>query len=263
MNKIKEILKVQMSKKARKSKSKYVFTLHGIDLMKIHMHYGINISCNIPTMNNIHPDNTTDLSSLSEVTCLKQKVSEKLTFLDESKRLRSCTLAYADFENSPRWCWWCKHMFDAPPWGCPLRIEASIIERKYTSAISKTSYTLREKEESDINKEIMYVTDGMFCSINCCKAWAVSNKKNNMYSQTPFLLHKMYNQVRGKSDDWIDLPPAAPDWRLLERFGGYLSIHQFRQDFDKIEYIPMGISETQIVVKFRPIARCFEEKLKF
>ena len=70
----------------------------------------------------------------------------------------------------------------------------------------------------------MYVTDGMFCSINCCKAWAVSNKKNNMYSQTPFLLHKMYNQVRGKSDDWIDLPPAAPDWRLLETIW-WLSIY--------------------------------------
>ncbi len=231
--------------------------------MKINFKYGINVSSNIPSSSNVHPLNTTDLSSLRDVMRLKQKDSTKITFLDESKRLRACTLAYADFENSQRWCWWCKHTFDSPPWGCPLRIEAIIKERSYTSAISKTMYTLREKQLLDDDKSVTYVTDGMFCSVNCCAAWAADHKKEDTYASSPLLLHKMYNQVRGKIDDWMPIPPAAPHWRLLERFGGYLNIHQFRKDFDKIQYNPMGTTETGVVVKLKPIAHCYEEKLKF
>ena len=85
------------SKSTRKSKSKYIFKLYGIDLMKINFKYGINVSSNIPSSSNVHPLNTTDLSSLRDVMRLKQKDSTKITFLDESKRLRACTLAYADF----------------------------------------------------------------------------------------------------------------------------------------------------------------------
>jgi len=253
--------KKSKSKKS-KSKSKYLFTLKNIDVMRINAKYGINSSCNIPCMSHIHPDNTTDLSSLRETTHLKNREPEKISFLDESKRLRSCTLCSVDFKDGHRWCWWCQHPFDSAPWGCPLRIDGVIGTRTYISSISKTKYTLREKKASNSDNECSYITDGMFCSVNCCAAWAKAHKKDPTYMQTPFLLHKMYNQVKGLTGKkCARLPPAAPDWRLLERFGGYLSIHQFREDFDKITYNPLGTTKTKVA--FKPIAHCFEEKLKF
>ncbi len=248
------------TKTKRKSKSKYRFTLEGVDVMSINTKYGISSSCNIPSRSHIHPDNTTDLSTLRETTHLKQKEPEKMTFLDEAKRLKVCTICSVDFDKTNRWCWWCQHAFDSPPWGCPLRINAVIDTYSYVSSISKTKYTLREKKQNNIEtNECAYITDGMFCSVNCCSAWADAHKKDPDYDKASFLIYKMYNQVRGL--DGVSVPPPAPHWRLLEKFGGYLSIHQFRGDFDKIEYKHMGTAATTVL--FKPLANCFEEKLKF
>jgi hypothetical protein len=110
----------------KKSKSKYLFVLKNIDVMKIMSKYGIHVSSNIPSISHIHPINTTDLTSLRESTFLKHKEPEKITFLDEAKRLRSCTLSKIDFEKGKRWCWWCKYPFDTPPWGCPIKLKSAI-----------------------------------------------------------------------------------------------------------------------------------------
>jgi hypothetical protein len=251
----------------KKSKSKYIFALKGIDVLKIMSKYGINVSSNIQSISHIHPDNTTDLTSLRESNSFfKQNEPEKFSFLDEAKRLRSCTQSQVDYENGKRWCWWCKHQFDTPPWGCPIRLKSSIKNVNYLSAISKTNYSLVEKHELNNNNECVYITDGMFCSINCCLSWANDKKQDVDYTNSLFLLSKMYRQVsRKKITDTVNLPTAAPDWKLLERFGGYLTIHQFREDFDKIEYLKAGttIHSEPVNVQFAPISHCFEEKLKF
>ncbi len=257
-----------MSKGAlKKSKSKYLFVLRKIDVMKIMSKYAINVSSNIPSISHIHPINTTDLTSLRESTFLKHREPEKMTFLDEAKRLRSCTLSKIDFEKGKRWCWWCKYPFDTPPWGCPIKLKSAINTVDYLSSISKTKYNIVEKRETDNKNACVYITDGMFCSVNCCSGWIEDNKKKTEYSQSAFLLLKMYRQINNKRlIESPVVPTAAPDWRLLERFGGYLSIHQFREDFDKIEYLPAGttVDSTDVVqVKFNPVAHCFEEKLKF
>ena len=257
------------NKTNKKSKSKYIFLLRQIDVLKVMSKYGIRVSSNLPSVSHVHPDNTTDLTSLrdSSHSFLKQKEPDKISFLDESKRLRSCTLSQIDYKNGKRWCWWCKHQFDTPPWGCPIRLKSAVKRVNYLSAISKTKYSLVEKREIDEESNTcMYITDGMFCSINCCTSWAHDNKRESNYVQSLFLLLKMYRQVSRKAfTEIVNLPTPAPDWKLLERFGGYLSIHQFREDFDKIEYLPVGVTthSPPVHVKFMPTAHCFEEKLKF
>ena len=241
----------------KKTKSKYVFTLKGIDLMKVNAKFDINTSCNIPSNSHIHPDNTTDLSTLQATKSLHVAQPMEISFLDQSKRLRMCTVSSVDLENGPRWCWWCKHQFDSPPWGCPMGINASISEKTYVSSISKTSYTLREKTLKSDDGVCTYITDGMFCTVNCCRAWVEDNTENPDYELSPFLLTKMYRQVCVNYNK--DLPVAAPHWRLLERFGGYLSIHKFRENFQKVEYVYMGQTNVRSISR----GHCFEEKLKF
>ena len=55
--------------------------------------------------------------------------------------------------------------------------------------------------------------------------------------------------------------PPAPDWRLLEHYGGYLNIMEFRENFNKISYENHGY--TKPLPLFLPIGRMYEEKIKF
>lgn len=238
-------------------RNKYVFTLNNIDVIKVCRQYGINSPCNIET--SLKPDNTTDLSSLRE-SSMKNQTPEKMSFLDQSKRLRSCTLSKIDFDNTDYWCWWCKHSFDTPAWGCPLKIQAHINTTSYTSSISKTFYTLREKQLLQ-NNTCTYITEGVFCSVNCCRAWAEHKENEPGYEHSLFLLKKMYNQIKNSAtqSSHSELPSAAPDWRLLDRFGGYLNINKFREDIDKIDYTFLG----KTMIAKNPVSYCFEEKLKF
>ena len=48
-----------------------------------------------------------------------------------------------------------------------------------------------------------------------------------------FYLNKIHNDLFEKSDKIIE----APSWRLLQKFGGNLNIQDFRDSFNKIEYI--------------------------
>jgi hypothetical protein len=256
----------------RKRKSKYAFVLKNIDVIKINAKFGIDV--NVPLQSLEQPPKTTDLNSLCRPNHLPTVEPKRLSFLDESRRMRTTTLTQPHMKDD-LWCWWCKHSFEGSSWGCPLQLAAHVSHHTYVSAISKTRYTLAEKTTSDPQERCSYITDGSFCSMNCCYAWAQDNDSKPEYSTTKYLLTKMYNQAcvpkqcvefvcdkdgPRQSSDHV-LPPAAPHWRLLRRFGGYLTIEQFRKDFGKITYVPMG--EMVPSVNYVSISNCFEEKLKF
>ena len=54
---------------------------------------------------------------------------------------------------------------------------------------------------------------------------------------------------------------SAPHWRLLEEYGGYLTITKFRENFNKILYEYRGIINPEIY--FKSIGHIYEEKIKF
>ena len=240
----------------KKKNSKYNFRLKNIDLIKINARYGLSVSNNIPNDSHIHPSNTTDLNQLEGVGSKNSPPTIK--FMDETKRVLTCTLSSIDFDKGDRFCGWCKHCFDSTPLGCPIEILPDIEETTYLSTISKNTYTIRAKE---IKSDIVYLTDGMFCSINCVHAWIDNNSMNEMYSDSMDLLVKMWNNLKPFSGKGHVIPCAAPDWRILTRFGGYISIRSFREDFEKIAYEHRGTNRQNVL--FCPISRCFEEKLKF
>lgn len=103
-------------------------------------------------------------------------------------------------------CWWDKHPFDTYPVGIPV---------KY-----------------DLKNEI-FLCDGIFCSLCCAKSFIRENSKNPRYRESPYLLKLIYYKLGGKLGDTI---PIASDWRVLDIFGGHLTIQEFRGIFCRYSY---------------------------
>ena len=82
-----------------------------------------------------------------------------------------------------------------------------------------------------------------------------------MYNLSEMLLLKMYNHIYPGGIPSIEL---APNFRLLIGRGGYLTIEQFRNSFNKIEYIDYGVTNLDSdKLKQKSLCNLFEEKIKF
>ena len=255
-----------MEKKSRTRRTKYTFSLFGIDMDKINKIYNIAISSNIARQETL-PDNITKISDL-----YVEKTDEFYSFLDESKHYHKCIVSMIDVSSSKKVqrynCFWDKNPFTTSPIGCPIKYIPSQAIKRYYSEISKDIYTIKENITIDKKKSIMdnnddrltiqeneyYECDGIFCSFNCVLAFIRDNIHNSIYSNSEMLLIKMYNDIFKNNNVQIE---PAPTWRLLNEYGGILSISKFRESFNKIEYESHGI----IYQKF--IGSIFEEHLKF
>jgi len=262
-----------MSKSKSKSpvKKKFILTLKELNLEKIHDNYSIFLCKN----NNLIDKDSTHTTKLSELNS-KDKGNNTISFLDEAKKSHTCKISMVDISSNKTvnllryHCFWCRHPFETQPIGCPLKYISDEVTRTYWSNISKDTYTIKEnvtkqsklkldnKEEFSMRDNVYYQTDGVFCSFNCCQAYINDNKHNVLYSQSNLLLLKLYNDLLGKK--MLTISPA-PDWRLLENYGGYLNIIDFRENFNKISYEEHGYITP--LPSFLPIGRIYEEKIQF
>jgi hypothetical protein len=255
-----------------KNNSKYTFTLNNIDIVKIHLKYDIEM-----TQQDIdETDDITSTTKLTDLTNEKGITSNTIAFLDESKKLHTCSISMIDFSskkdiNLLRYhCFWCRHPFETRPIGCPIKYVSTKVVKKYYSNISKDVYTIKEDvtttrkniidstaESDDIQttNNTYYETDGVFCSFNCCKSYITENKHNTMYNNSSLLLNRLFNTIMGTKTTVIN---PAPHWRLLNHYGGHLNIVQFRESFNKIDYDYHGTTNT-----FFPIGTLYEERIKF
>ena len=117
-----------------------------------------------------------------------------------------------------------------------------------------------------IKKEEYFEVDGIFCSFNCCKAFIKDNKHNPLYEHSEMLLVKLFNDImvndKNKEENKISsiyINPA-PSWRLLQEYGGHLTINEFRENFNKVTYDYHGIVKKEL---FKPLAHIYEEKINF
>lgn len=280
-------------KKKRKSK-KYIFTLNNINTEKIEQKYGITIVSNIANVDDIPPENSTKLTELAE---LNNEHTDVISFLDETKRLYQCHISMIDFKsgedvkNLKYCCYWCRHKFESTSIGCPIKYISKKAVKNYFSEVSKDFYTIKEnitRQRSqmihtnkskfvfgqidttvdapppassctiNINHQDYYSTDGIFCSFNCCKAFIKENKHNKLYESSDVLLSKLYHDMYNVKNIVIN---PSPHWRLLIEYGGYLTIQQFRDNFNKTTYESHGVIRNTDI--FKPIATLFEEKLNF
>ena len=257
---------------------KYVFTLKGVNTEKVDQRFGISIVSNIQDAETIPPKNTTKISDLSA----NRNTPEIISFIDEAKKSHKCSVSMVDFSTNKIFghcknnynCFWDRDPIpeNVMAIGCPLKYVPNQAVKTYYSEISKDKYTIKEnittkrcktiQEKKDglltVNGKNYYLTDGIFCSFNCCMAYIEDNKHDSRYNMSEMLLLKMYHDIYPKKVAIID---EAPHWRKLKKYGGDLTIGQLRDSFNKIEYKEYGYVSD--IIKFRSLGVLFEEKLKF
>lgn len=217
-------------------------------------------------------DTNTKTTNVSELNPDKQLNIDSVSFLDESKNIHTCKISMIDFHSKKTThtlnynCFWCRHPFDTMPIGCPINFIPSIAEKRYYSHISKTEHIIKESvidhnlvdDSIKIKEANYYETDGIFCSFNCCKSFIVENKRNKTYEKSTTLLLNMCNEI---SDKKVLTIQPAPHWRMLEEYGGNLTIEKFRDSFNKIEFIPHGHMLQSM--KFLSRSNLYEEIIQF
>lgn len=270
----KSIYSIKMRKMTKKPQKRYTFTLYGVNIIKVDQKYSI---VHVANEDEAIPLNTTKIGDLDII----RKTPNIVSFLDESKQLKRCTLSMIDFQtgNSVQQtqglrykCFWDREYIpdNVTPLGCPIKYISKKATKTYISEISKEKYSIRENvtvykaneltDRKDGRLEVdgvdYYETDGVFCSFNCCMAFIQSPeaKHNPLYRYSEMLLLRMWSLFNDSSEPVQILP--APHWRTLREFGGHLSIEQFRESFNRIQFINHGI-------RFSSLGYLFEDKLKF
>lgn len=260
---------------ALKKSGKYLFSLRGVNISKVEQQYGIGIMDTEEVEHGQIPMHSTDINDLVTV----KRTPDIISFLDESKRLRKCTVSMVDFrtgeeikqgKESDCRCFWDHHDIpqDIQAIGCPINYVPPKITKKYFSEIGQDNYSISEqvtiKKANDVktrgntrlsvNIQNYYETDGVFCSFNCCMKYIDANRHNPIYNNSENLLLMMYNTLHTNSTEEIAM---APDIRKLIGYGGNMTIDQYRESFNSIEYKYYGI------LKCVPVGHIYEKRIKF
>jgi len=163
------------------------------------------------------PRNTTELSN---------KVI--WTAKDETKRMiQFVSLEPKIMDDKIYNCWWCTLPITSHPLGCPLS-----------------------------QQDEVYYTDGVFCTVNCIKAYLLEYCQNDAkYQNSTALLSFMYQTLTGSKDP-VTITPS-PSWKLLTQYGGFLSSEQYKEKIGKILFTYKGI------IKQHPITFLFTEEVVY
>lgn len=271
-----------MDQKKQRHKA-ITFTLKGINAKQLEERYGIIIESNL---GNIAPPKfTTPIDGLS----LNNSGDKLFSYFDESKKTHRCFCTMINNVNEQLplkttcHCYWCRNPFSSIPIGVPIKYIHSQSIKSYYSEITKDTYKIRENistkkrielekmlesqktsnNETDtydisVDKKEYYITDGMFCSFNCAYAYFLDNEHKSEYTLSKSLLTKMYEQLF--STDFTIFP--APNWQLLIQYGGHLTIDEFRDQFNKIEYIDLENRFTTKPLQYTS-SKIYEQKIKF
>ena len=263
----------------KKKKVKYTFILKSVKVENIDKIYGINL------ISNISDNNTLNLENVTKVTDLSNDI-KTFSYLDESKKEHKCIITMIDYIKNNKLmfdlnnninCFWCRHNFFTYPIGCPIQYVSTQLTKSYYSEITKDKYMIRENISVNKKKDVedlltkgiltdkkihiqdknYYLTDGFFCSFNCCLGFIEDNAHIPLYSESKVLLSRIFYSLFITDKKII----PAPSWRLLENFGGHLTIDEFRKSYNKVEYLPLDNIITDLA-RFKPTGFLFEQKVK-
>lgn len=261
------------------SMAKRTFLLKNIDPHTIKTTYGLLI------VSNLQKTRGMDVSKTTRIENVIAMEEHGVSFLDEHKKEVKGVATMVSWMNGEKMpcktdlhCFWCHHEFASCPIGCPVAYVNPLVEKSYTSHITKDRYYMREnvtreKLEWLLSKSTsssgsgsgsgmdvrafpnhFYITDGVFCSFNCVLAFIESKPNDPFYQESYHLIHGMYEECVGKKFTQCKLTPA-PDWRLLRVYGGHLSIEEFRRAFNHVTY-----ESWLTLTDMRALSRVYKEK---
>lgn len=147
-----------------------------------------------------------NVTSINDILMVEKKSNQTVSFLDLNKKLRFLYSSTIDLDQE-LCCHWCTLKITTEPIGCPVKYE-------------------KEK----------YVIDGVFCSFNCCYAFILENQNKILYRNSINLLHSLYLEVNPSVHINTLRIYSAPHWRMLKKFGGFMTEVEFKQSFSKEVY---------------------------
>lgn len=260
---------------------KHYFVLRNIEPIEIDAKYSFYVSSIMEEANErpVFQGSKPSRTKIAELTP-KQKETNTFSYLDESKKEHECVLTMVSNENQCYLpdktcihCFWCRHPFDSKPLGCPIQYVPHRIVKDYYSEITKDNYVLRESITEDqlkgnkshfenynmkkIDRDY-YITDGIFCSFNCCLAFIQDNHHDPLYRYSENLLSHIHVRTFGEHAQPI-IP--APSWRILNTYGGSIPIEDYRKNFYKINYKDI-YNIIYPSTKFKMVGFLYEKQVK-
>lgn len=132
-------------------------------------------------------------------------------------------------------CFWCTDPIQQVPIGCPL----SIVKNQKLSL--KSSNDLAYNLTTELPVQAEFLTEHLFCSFNCCKAFINLQQANPKYKESNRLLHVMYlyNNTHPSLLKHVEIIPA-PCRSLKIEYGGHLTTAQYKNSFCKDLYYDIG-----------------------
>jgi len=146
--------------------------------------------------NNIINDSSSD-NFLKEQTEMLSLTNDTENFTSNGIYINKINIHNVEFTQNTK-CWWCKNSFNTP------------------------NLMLPEFYFNDV-----FYCNGNFCSFNCKKAYNIDLNDANIWKRES-LINLEYFLTYGRHKEII----PAPSWFTLKEYGGYLSIDEFRKNFD-------------------------------
>lgn len=237
----------------------YKFVLKNINDDEINSEFGL--------VNKNKSDKISTIDSL-----FNKESDDMVIFINHSKSKVKCTLSTVNLSKTSNLsCYWCRHALpeNTLPVTCPIKHVSGSLLKSYSSSDNKQNFVISENVSSRELESIMgnlpkrtvvdnnpyFITDGIFCSFNCCVAFITDNNRNSLYDESYSLLLRMYKSIMGKD---VSIIRPAPHWRTLLQYGGWQNILQFRDTLSKIEYVPQDY-----VLQYKPVSFVYHKKFSF
>ncbi len=227
-----------MSSRRTVKKQQLLVTLRGIDVENVlYHHYGDHTTNS--TCVDVEDDNKGTYQRVPQKQNAR-KNKRSMIFTSHTKNQSRMYAVMIDVTQNGalprithRPCWWCRTSFTNTPIGCPIRYvtckKGSLEEKRFNEYIKKINLT------SDGTTDF-FETEGIFCSLSCAKAHVIDelSKGKTKFKKSLTLLSLMRTRSGDNSNDPI---AVAPSWKLINEWGGHLSIQEYRESFGRVEYV--------------------------
>lgn len=132
-------------------------------------------------------------------------------------------------------CWWCRTGFTSIPIGCPIKYN-----KNNPGTLDAERFAQHIKQMNLVTDGTcdFFETEGLFCSYSCAKSYALEelSKGKMRFKKSLTLLSLLRSKSEGP--EAVSEPiSSAPSWKMINEWGGPLSIKEFRDSPGRVEYV--------------------------
>ena len=228
------VKKVQKEVISQMEKEDMMFEIVGVNVEKLLQRYSKEYNHN--GRKDIEIENT-KYKEINVTSLLHESSNKYTSWLDPSHTMVKMWINMVDIVaagpmpiKTDKPCWWDRKTFETCPIGAPINYCHDILSSNMKEIVKANI----SKLNLNCDMENYFETEGIFCSFSCAKAWIMEQSKVDIrYKDSSTLLNQLYYKLYGEI---IDISPA-PTWKILEKWGGHLSIEEFRNSYCVIQYI--------------------------